>query len=213
MKEYALYDIKEFEQCICFGKLKEIANYLECTTSSLRSYLTRKKNKTQKLLKHRYEIVEIIENEEDIELIQEEKKTNKESLEELLKIFIINNQITTIEGEIEKFEIFDEFNWMIKSLKDRVIVDEEWKQIEDFNYSISNYGRLRNDKNGKIMSIRYTNWRLQGDIYKDGKKYTINIPRVEASLFIRKVLPEERVTYYDGDKRNNYYKNLKILSK
>jgi hypothetical protein len=140
--------------------------------------------------------------------ILKQKEKDKAIFKQILDVFTVS-----VEQVLNQFEIFDELKWELKATKDRKIIDEEWKQIEDFNYSISNYGRLRNDKNGKIMSIRYTNWRLQGDIYKDGKKYTINIPRVEASLFIRKVLPEERITYYDGDKRNNYYKNLKIVSK
>jgi hypothetical protein len=63
------------------------------------------------------------------------------------------------------------------------------------------------------MRLRYHKWRIQTEIYKDGVKYTINVPRLEANLFIRKIEEEERVTFVDGDKRNTYYKNLKIVSK
>jgi len=50
-------------------------------------------------------------------------------------------------------------------------------------------------------------------IYKDGKRFTIDVPRMEAYLFIRKIKDNERVAYIDGDRRNNYYKNLKIVKK
>ena len=53
------YDMKEFEQCVCFGTLKEIATYLNCSTNSLRSYIThRKKGERTGLLRKRYEVNE-----------------------------------------------------------------------------------------------------------------------------------------------------------
>lgn len=112
-----------------------------------------------------------------------------------------------------KFPIFDEFNWQLKRLKDTVIVDEEWKTIKDFHYSISNYGRFRNDKSGKLKSPRYHRWILQVDIYENGKRYTCDVARMVANYFIREVNENERVRYIDGDRRNNYYKNLEIISK
>jgi len=36
---------------------------------------------------------------------------------------------------------------------------------------------------------------------------------MEASLFIRRLEKNERVSFIDGDKRNMFYKNLKIVSK
>lgn len=111
------------------------------------------------------------------------------------------------------FKVFDQFEWNLKGLKDKVIVEEVWKKIPQFEYSVSNYGRIRNDKNGKLKNPRYHNWIYQVDIYKNGKRYTVSVPRLEANLFIRKVMDDEKVTYIDGDRRNNYYKNLKIIKK
>ena len=48
---------------------------------------------------------------------------------------------------------------------------EEWKNIPQFDYSLSNYGRLKNDKNGKLKALRHHRWIIQADIYKDGKRY------------------------------------------
>ena len=35
--------------------------------------------------------------------------------------------------------------------------DEEWKKIPQFDYSISNYGQIRNDKNGTMKKVRRHN--------------------------------------------------------
>ena len=110
------------------------------------------------------------------------------------------------------FEEFDEFKWKLKGLKDKVIIDEEWENIEGFTYSISNYGRIRNDKTGVIKTASFRRWELKTDIYKDGKRYTVNIRRMVAEYFIRKLKNNEIVRAIDGDLRNAYYKNLKIVS-
>lgn len=211
MKEYGVYDVKENEQCVYLGNIVEIANYLKCSKSSLRSYLTRKKNGEQDLLQRRYELIEISDKEEIEEYPR--KKRSQEICEEIIKEFSGLDEILALEELIAQFEVFDKFKWTLKGIVDKVIIDEEWKKIPEFNYSLSNYGRVRNDKNGKLMRLRYHKWRIQTEIYKDGVKYTINVPRLEANLFIRKIEEEERVTFADGDKRNTYYKNLKIVSK
>lgn len=196
MKTYGLYDMKEFEQCVIVGNIKEISEFIGGSTNSLRSYLTRKKKGEQELLKHRYELAEIYEDFED--------NTDRQIFEEIIEIFKIKPIV---------FPEFDEFKWELKGLVDKVIIDEKWKYIEGTNYSISNYGRVRNDKNGKIKSPRWHRWILQIDIYKNGKRYTCGVARLTAHYFIRHVKENERVTYIDGDARNNYYKNLKIVSK
>ena len=201
MKIYGLYDLKHYEECVCIGTIKDISIFLQCTTGSIRSHISHRKNgKRSGLLRQRYELVEIIE--EDIK--ERPVKNSKEAFQLLVEI---------CQEEKFKFEIFDEFKWMIKGMADQVMLEEEWKKIPQFDYSISSYGRIRNEKNGKIKSARFHRWIIQTDIYKDGKRYTIDVPRMEASLFIRPLKPNERVTYIDGDKRNNYYKNLKIVCK
>ena len=44
-----------------------------------------------------------------------------------------------------------------------------------------------------------------------GKMFTIS--RVVANYFIRPVKETERVIHLDGQTKNNYYKNLEIVSK
>lgn len=209
MKEYGLYDVKDYEQCVCIGNIKEISNFLNTTPNSLRSYIThRKKGERTGLLKRRYELIEITEEGEEIPI-----KSNKEIFNEMIKLFG-KVEKKSLKEEISKFKVFDEINWIIKGLKDKAMgEEEEWRKIPNFEYSLSNYGHIRNDKNGKLKGTRYHKWMIIVDLYKDGKRYTINVPKMEANLFIRQVLETERVGFIDGDKRNMFYKNLKIVSK
>jgi len=212
MKEYGLYDFKDNEQCVFIGNVHEIAKFLKCSEKGLYSHITRHRQGIIKLLKARYEIAEIQKDFEDDFTEKEIAKHYKDIRGTIIKEFTGKNEIETLQEVILKFKIFDEFNWYIKGIVDNVISEEQWKKIPQFEYSVSNYGRVRNDKNNKIKSSRYRRWEIKKDIYKDGRRYTINIPRLEANLFIRKVESNERVTFKDGDRRNMYYKNLKILS-
>ena len=130
------------------------------------------------------------------------KEINKKLFRSIIKEFA---------GKKIEFKIFDYVSYELKQIANQTIKKEQWKKIPGFNYSMSNYGRTRNDISKKIKAARIHRWMVQTDIYKDGKRYTISVPRMEASLFIRTLKPNERVTYIDGDKRNNYYKNLKIV--
>ncbi len=206
-KEYALYDIKEYEQCVCLGTIKDIATFLECSTNSIRSYIThRKKGERSSLLRKRYGLAEIKEDGEEILI-----KSNKEIFKELLKKF--GYKPVDLNKEMKKFEIFDDFKWELKGKMNKVMAkEEEWKKIPDFEYSISNYARIRNDKNNKIKATRIKNYIKVVDLYKNGKRYMLNVVRMEAHLFIRPVLKGERIKHIDGDSRNNFIDNLEIVS-
>lgn len=58
-KFYAIYDTKYYDQCIYFGTLQECADFLNQKSDSLRSYLSRKKNNSELLIKHRYELFDV----------------------------------------------------------------------------------------------------------------------------------------------------------
>ena len=206
-KEYALYDIEEYEQCVCLGTIKDIATFLECSTNSIRSYIThRKKGERNSLLRNRYELAEIKEYGEEIPI-----KSNKEIFKELLKEF--GYKPVDLNKEIKKFEIFDSFKWELKGRMNKVMAkEEEWKKIPDFEYSISNYARIRNDKYNKIKEARRKKYMLVTDLYKDGKRYMLNVVRMEAHLFIRPLQENERIKHIDGDSRNNFIENLEIVS-
>ena len=91
------------------------------------------------------------------------------------------------------------------------IENEQWKEIDGFNYSISNYGRIKNNTTGNIKSLRNGIWGYQVNLWNRGKGKMFTISRLVGNYFIREVKPNERVMHKDGDRNNNYYKNLKIV--
>lgn len=201
-KEYALYDMKDYEQCVCVGTMKEIAEFLKYSENGLRSYLSHKKaGRRDSLIHKKYELLEVSEDEEiDIET----ENNNKKAFKELLEIF----QRPRIE-----FPIFDELKWKIKGMKDKVIINEEWKKIEGTYYSISNYGRVKNDNTKTIKTPKNKKGCIYINLCNDGKSFTVSVSRLVATFFIQALKENERVRHIDGDIRNNYYKNLEIVSK
>lgn len=142
------------------------------------------------------------------------KRRQKELIEDGLKKFqknVFYRLVNILKDEKTVFEnYYDPYHMPeIKTTGE----DEEWEKIPQFDYSISNYGQVRNDKTVTMKKVRKHKWQVVADIYKDGKRYTLSIPRLEACLFIRKVEKNEKVTHIDGQAMNNYYKNLEIVSK
>jgi len=126
-------------------------------------------------------------------------RTDDELFQELLRI---------CETPKPKFEIYQ------PKTPIEIGQDEEWRIIEGFHYSISNYGRIRNDKTKRIKEVRFRRWELKTDIYQDGKRYMVNIKRMVAECFVafRKLKENERVKCIDGNSKNTYYKNLKVVN-
>lgn len=90
---------------------------------------------------------------------------------------------------------------------------EEWKQIGKLNYEISNYGRIKNTKTKKLKALKKQRFGMQVILWQNSQSYTITISRMVANMFIRKVEADERVSHINGNIRDNYYKNLKIVKK
>ena len=204
MKEYGLYDIKDNELCVFIGNIKEIADFLECSKASLRSWISNKKNnKRDGLIKKKYELVEIKEE------IEETVKTDKEIFQDIIKAFRID-----IHELISKFP---KYNYT-KSEFDRDYMqeadyeDEEWKQIGNLNYLISNYGRIKNKTTKKLKQLKFQSYGMQVLLWKNSKSYTITISRLVAEMFIRHIEGNERVFHKNNNIRDNYYKNLYIKS-
>jgi len=91
--------------------------------------------------------------------------------------------------------------------------NEFWKQIEyDSRYEVSNFGRFRkkNPKNG----YRYLK------PYRKGNKFLIHIgdkeytcARLVANYFIKKLDKNDCVYHKNHLENDNYYRNLKVLSR
>ena len=132
------------------------------------------------------------------------KKNNEKVIRELIDVFRI---------EKHNFEVFDSFKDEIKRRKDMIITNEEWKPLKDFNYSVSNYGRVKNNTTGKFKELRVGRFGFQINLWDRSKSKMFTMSRLVANYFIREVQANEKVRHIDGDIRNNYYKNLKKISK
>lgn len=197
--EYTIYDMKDYEQCVRIGSMKEISEFLNCTSDSIRSYMSHKKaGRRDSLIHKRYDVVKIIDDEEVVE------KNNIEIFRELINAFM---------PEKHNFIIYDSIKDEIKRKKDMIITNEEWQQIKGFNYSVSNYGRVKNNTTDKFKQLRVGKYGYQINLWDKSKSKMFTMSRLVANYFIREVKDNERVRHIDGDIRNNYYKNLEIVSK
>ena len=87
---------------------------------------------------------------------------------------------------------------------------EIWKNIECFEeYSVSNFGNIRNNKTGRILKPRkHTGGYMRIILCKDKKHYDRYIHRLVAQAFISNPNNLPEVNHKDEDKTNNCVENL-----
>lgn len=90
---------------------------------------------------------------------------------------------------------------------------EEWRRIYWLNgeltkYSISNSGKVRNDKNGKILKTNFYKGYERVDLTHGGERKQFFIHRLVATYFIPNPDNKPEVNHKDGNKGNNYDWNL-----
>ena len=90
---------------------------------------------------------------------------------------------------------------------------EEWRKIGNLNYEVSNYGRIKNLTTKKLKKLKHNRFGLQVLLWQNSKSYTITLSRLVAEMFIRHLEENEIAIHINGNSRDNYYKNLKIVSK
>jgi hypothetical protein len=97
---------------------------------------------------------------------------------------------------------------------------EIWKEIPftDYKYEISNYGRIKsycqNHKKGKLLKPSKIGGFLVVSLKYKGKSKHFLVHKLVAEMFVSKEKDsDEAVIHIDWDKANNYYKNLKWVSK
>lgn len=95
-------------------------------------------------------------------------------------------------------------------------INEQWKDVVgyEFLYKISNYGRVvslanRKKQKHKLLScFKSNNGYLRYSFWKNGKMKHFSMHRLVALHFITNTYNKAQVNHKDGDKLNNYYKNL-----
>lgn len=167
----------------------------------------------------------VYKNMSDYEWEKLENKTDSEILSTYmpkipgyyLKIFdkIVAEFKEDLTEEIHRFEIYktEENSFYFDYFCEEDFEGEEWKQIGKLNYEISNYGRIKNTQTKKLKTLKKQRFGMQVLLWQNSQSYTVTISRMVANMFIRKVGPDERVSHINGNIRDNYYKNLRIVSK
>lgn len=107
----------------------------------------------------------------------------------------------------------------------KIYQDEEFKKIENSNYWISNYGRVFRDSYQKWCKVnnsfsttkplfkKLSNnnskkyWRVK-IVYIDGTEKTEAVHRLVGLYFIENKDNKPYINHIDGNKDNNFYKNL-----
>ena len=93
---------------------------------------------------------------------------------------------------------------------------EIWKDIIGFEgiYEISNLGRIRRIKTGRILSTRRTDgWYITVTLYKDKKRYGKSLHRLVAETFVPNHYNLPEVNHIDEDKINNRADNLEFCDR
>lgn len=95
-----------------------------------------------------------------------------------------------------------------------MIQAEVWKFIPDFpNYSVSNLGRVRNDKTDRFLKTRIGpyGYPLVG-VSRFGTPQTFIVHRLVAKAFVPGEEPGLQVNHIDGVKTNNHWTNLEWVT-
>lgn len=90
-------------------------------------------------------------------------------------------------------------------------MNERWKEIPSFpGYSVSNHGRIRADKSGKILALNENQYGLvQVGLMRDGVQYHRSVPLLVAKAFLAPLAgPFDTPINLDGDRHNNHVENL-----
>ena len=85
-----------------------------------------------------------------------------------------------------------------------------WKQVLGYEnaYMINEYGDLRNCKGELINKQNRADGYLQYQLCKKGIRRSVKVHRLVAIHFVENPNSYNIVNHIDGDKLNNYYKNL-----
>ncbi|MET0786561.1 MAG: NUMOD4 domain-containing protein [Paenisporosarcina sp.] len=90
-------------------------------------------------------------------------------------------------------------------------MEEHWKRIEHFpDYSVSDYGRIRAEKSGRILSLSPNQFGVvQVGMMRDGEQWHRSVPLLVAKAFLPPPPePFDTPINLDGNRFNNHVDNL-----
>lgn len=132
----------------------------------------------------------------------------------------INNDISNLEWTTysQNVKHAHQNNLIKKSRKKEYykedFLNEKWKKIYDFNYSISTLGRVRNDKTLLLLKPRLSNGYYMVSLSKNSRIIDITIHKLVYCIFneIRNIPSGYIIDHIDGNKTNNNLNNLRVIS-
>lgn len=91
---------------------------------------------------------------------------------------------------------------------------ENWKNIEGFDYQISDFGNIKNKKGKVLKPSLVGNGYLQVHLSKEGKRYDFLVHCLVADYFLDKKRNGRKlvVDHKDNNKLNNHKDNLQIVT-
>jgi hypothetical protein len=91
---------------------------------------------------------------------------------------------------------------------------EEWQEIINFpNYSVSNFGNVKNNKTNKLMKINVKGGYCHISLKNETSKKSFKIHRLVASAFIPNPENKPEVNHEDKNKLNNNVENLTWMTR
>jgi hypothetical protein len=89
-------------------------------------------------------------------------------------------------------------------------MEEVWRDIPGYVgiYEVSTLGRVRKKEGGRILKARKSRGYMRLWLYKDKLKKDWYVHRLVALAFLYRPPGKELINHIDGDKTNNYFKNL-----
>lgn len=86
---------------------------------------------------------------------------------------------------------------------------ETWKQIDDYHYSVSSLGRVRNDLTNELKTPCIDNHGyVKVDLYKNGIARRERVHRLVSNAFIPNPENKSQVNHINGNKLDNSVGNL-----
>jgi hypothetical protein len=99
------------------------------------------------------------------------------------------------------------FIWKYDTNDTNQFDNEIWKTIEDYNYEISNYGRVRNIKNRRILKQVNREYKCL-NLSKNSKHKQFDIHKLVAIAFVKNPNNYPIVNHINGSKHDNRAENL-----